>query len=179
MLRFVSGLAAAAALVVPGSALAGAEPASEGPTPPQACKQERLSIGAEAFRALHGTNKTKSNALGKCIAKKAKARGENSAEAQSACRAEQGDPDFAASHDGNTFDQYYGTGKGRNAFGKCVSSKAKAANHADDRTTIKAARQCNAERVADAAAFKTAYGARPNAFGKCVSKKAKAQNQTP
>ncbi len=51
------------------------------------------------------------------------------------CKAEQADPDFAASHDGKTFDEFYGTngnpkketpGALKNAFGKCVSSKAKA-----------------------------------------------------
>ncbi len=51
------------------------------------------------------------------------------------CKAEQADPNFAASHDGKTFDEFYGTngnpkketsGTGKNAFGKCVSSKAKA-----------------------------------------------------
>jgi hypothetical protein len=45
--------------------------------------------------------------------------------AAKACAAERSDPGFAASHDGETFEQFYGTNKnGKNAFGKCVSGKA-------------------------------------------------------
>ena len=51
------------------------------------------------------------------------------------CKAEQADPAFADAHEGKTFDEFYGTngnpkketpGALKNAFGKCVSSKAKA-----------------------------------------------------
>ena len=36
-------------------------------------------------------------------------------------------------HDGKTFQEFYGTGKhGRNAYGKCVSSKARAFKHQQD-----------------------------------------------
>ena len=43
------------------------------------------------------------------------------------CKAEQADPNFAASHGGKTFDEFYGTNPNmKNSFGKCVSSKAKA-----------------------------------------------------
>jgi len=42
-------------------------------------------------------------------------------------RARCADPNFAASHGGETFDQFYGTNPNlNNAFGKCVSSKAQA-----------------------------------------------------
>ena len=34
-----------------------------------ACKSERQQIGADAFKAKHGTNANKSNAFGKCIQK--------------------------------------------------------------------------------------------------------------
>lgn len=43
------------------------------------------------------------------------------------CKAERSDPTFADTHGGMTFDQHYGTNKNlKNAFGKCVSGKAKA-----------------------------------------------------
>jgi hypothetical protein len=66
-----------------------------------------------------------------------------------------------------TFAQTYGTNKNRsNAFGKCVSKRARAS------------KQCDAEEAADPAAFKAKYGTGKNgnnAHGKCVSSKAKAQ----
>ncbi len=74
-----------------------------------------------------------------CVSSKAKGElaeeSEEKVNAAKACKAEQADPDFAASHDGKTFDEFYGTngnpkketpGTGKNAFGKCVSTKAKA-----------------------------------------------------
>jgi hypothetical protein len=33
------------------------------------CKAERESLGAEAFKAKHGTNANKANAFGKCVSK--------------------------------------------------------------------------------------------------------------
>ena len=39
----------------------------------KACKTERKAMGDAAFRSKHGTNASKSNAFGKCVAKLAKA----------------------------------------------------------------------------------------------------------
>ena len=75
----------------------------------------------------------------------------------------------------------------RNAFGKCVSQKAKAKEHAadeqdqEDATEFKnAAKECASERTADADTFKTTYGTEgsnfKNAFGKCVSQKVREDN---
>jgi hypothetical protein len=88
--------------------------------------------------------------------------------AQQMCAAEK-----AANAD--AFKQTYGTNKNKsNAFGKCVSGKAKAAHAA----TQNAAKACAAEQSADAAAFAAKYGtngkskgADKNAMGKCVSSK--------
>ena len=72
------------------------------------------------------------------------------------------------------FGDLYGTNANKsNAFGKCVSARAKANRHA----TSHAVSACRAEQAADATAFKTKYGTnagKANAFGKCVSAKAKA-----
>jgi hypothetical protein len=86
------------------------------------------------------------------------------------------------------FRQTYGTNKNRhNAFGKCVSHRAKAtAKAGHDAATvadqvaaeINAAAACKQERSDDPAAFKAKYGTnrnKRNAFGKCVSKTAKAK----
>ena len=98
--------------------------------------------------------------------------------AVSTCRAEQADTTFAANHGGKTFDQVYGTGKnGKDAFGKCVASKAKAANDTADANVLDAVKQCKADRASDPAAFKNKYGKnrnKANALGKCVSQTAKA-----
>lgn len=78
----------------------------------------------------------------------------------------------------STFAQTYGTNANRsNAFGKCVSKRAKqtSADAAAAKTSASAA--CKAEQGADAAAFTKKYGSGKkgaNAFGKCVSGQAKA-----
>ncbi|HET7137604.1 MAG TPA: hypothetical protein VFI04_04565 [Gaiellaceae bacterium] len=77
--------------------------------------------------------------------------------------------------DAAAFKNTYGTNANKaNAWGKCVSGKAKAAHAA----VQNAAQQCAAEQSADAAAFATKYGTNgkskgtdKNAMGKCVSGK--------
>lgn len=152
-------------------------------SPAQQCKQERTAIGAQAFKDLHGTNANKSNAFGKCVSKKTKST-ESAAKtaktnAAKDCKAEE-------ALDPAAFKTKYGTGKTKNnAYGKCVSTKAKAktdaAVNAALKTEINAAKSCKTERTADPAAFKAKYGTnktKSNAFGKCVSAKAKAQAPT-
>ena len=52
---------------------------------------------------------------------------ENLQNAAQQCRTERNDPNFATSHGGKSFTDFYGTNRNkRNAFGKCVSGKAKA-----------------------------------------------------
>ena len=167
------------ALVLPVAAFAEDGAAGEGSSPAQACRAEQALLGPDAFKQAYGTNADKSNAFGKCVAKKATGRSKSHANAVSACRAEQADAAFADTHGGKTFDQFYGTGKnGNNAFGKCVSSKAKASNDAADAAVTNAARACKAERASDPAAFRAKYGKntrRSNALGKCVSQAAKTK----
>ena len=68
----------------------------------------------------------------------------------------------------------------KNAFGKCVSEKAKAKKAAADKEDkaqgkdrVNAAQTCKAAKQDDADKFATDFGAKKNAFGKCVSKTAK------
>ena len=106
------------------------------------CKAEEAADPA-AFKTKYGTGKG-NNAHGRCVSQKAKA---NKAEADKQekedvnsaeeCRAEQKqNPDeFKTAHGGKTFTEFYGTNEnGKNAFGKCVSSKSKAKNQ-DGQTT--------------------------------------------
>jgi hypothetical protein len=88
------------------------------------CKAERQSKGAEAFAAEYGTNHNKKNAFGKCVSQKAKARVEAQQErtqnAAKQCKAER------QSMGAQAFAAEYGTNANKkNAFGKCVSQKAK------------------------------------------------------
>ena len=164
------------ALALPVAAFAD-DGTGEGSSPAAACRAEQAAMGADAFKTAYGTNADKSNAFGKCVSKKATGRSKSHSNAVSACRAEQADTAFADTHDGKTFDQFYGTGKnGNNSFGKCVSSKAKTAAAKQVHATVNAAKDCRAEQQADPAAFKDHYGTnanKSNAFGKCVSGKVK------
>ena len=166
-----------AILVVLAFAAVPAALAEDAPAPAQAsalCKQQRAAIGTSSFAQLYGGGR---NAYGRCVSKLASAAAGDNANAAKRCRAESADASFAATHDGKTFEQFYGSGKnGHNAFGKCVSQKS--STDAQDRqdATIAAARTCKDERARlGAAAFTAKYGNRTNAFGKCVSKIAHAQ----
>jgi membrane protein involved in colicin uptake len=138
------------------------------------CKAERGTT-----KATRKAFNLKYDGFADCMGKKAaEEEAENDAAARNAaqeCKAER-DLDPAA------FKEKYGTNKNdKNAFGKCVSGKAaekKAAMDAADAQEIaerkKAAKECAAERAADAEKFRDTYGTNKNgknAFGKCVSRK--------
>jgi len=95
-----------------------------------ACRTEQGTTpeSEAAFAQKYGTNKNKKNAFGKCVSQKADdtVKQDDAAEvsAAKACSTERGATDASRA----AFAQKYGTNKNkRNAFGKCVSQKAKAA----------------------------------------------------
>jgi hypothetical protein len=104
----------------------------------------------------------------------------------STCKSQRSEPNFAASHSGQSFTQFYGTnsgtgrGAGANAFGKCVSTIAKHEAKSDAKSGVKShvgvgaapAMTCKAMRANDLAHFQSVYGTRPNAFGECVAEHA-------
>jgi hypothetical protein len=145
--------------------------------PAATCRSIRTQLGAALFNKTYGTNAGDQNAFGKCVSATAKSQNHNevaaaSSSAASSCKSQQSDATFAVNHGGKTFEQYYGTNAdGSNAFGRCVSTTAKAASHAQGKAVVNAARSCQSEQKADPAAFKTKYGT----FGTCVSTKAKAK----
>lgn len=61
----------------------------------------------------------------------------------------------------------------RNAFGKCVSQRAKQNQKRSETAQKNAAKECKAERDADPAAFKQKY----KNLGKCVSERAKQKKE--
>ena len=88
------------------------------------CKAEKQADPA-LFAETYGTGKKGKNALGKCVSEKVKSDVaddvETFANASQECKA-------AKKDDPDAFGETYGTGKkGKNALGKCVSSKVKKA----------------------------------------------------
>jgi hypothetical protein len=168
-----------AAAVVPVSAVADPAESSDKANGARVCQALKTSMGA-TFNTTYGTNADKSNAMGKCVSAWTQAAHQNRHAAETACAAEQADPNFAAAHGGKTFAQFYGVGKkGANALQRCIHAKLHAATTAQQQATLKAAKKCKAERAANPTAFKATHGTnadKSNAFGKCVSKLAKAQN---
>jgi hypothetical protein len=147
----------------------------------QECTAQLHAMGAKAFKALYAKP-----AMRTCQGKQTKPAQNAVNNAAQQCKAEQADPNFAASHNGMTFDDFYGTNVNhRNSFGKCVSGKVQSTEAQDEENLQNAAQQCRAER-SDAGfaaghggkSFTDFYGTnhnKRNAFGKCVSQKAKAQ----
>jgi uncharacterized membrane protein len=118
-MKTLTTLALIGALALSTTAFADSSTPSPAPTTPSAseqCRTERSAMGLELFRQTYGTNKSKRNAFGKCVAK----RNHATSEAAKACKTER-------KADPSAFRAKYGTSKNkRNAFGKCVSKQAKA-----------------------------------------------------
>jgi hypothetical protein len=167
----VMGLAAA--LLIPAGAVAKPNLAEKRAAKAQ-CKDERGKS-----RATRAAFRAKYQGFRACVLQNAaeeEAENEKAREnAAHECKAER-------SEDAAAFREKYGTNENkRNAFGKCVSSKAaekKAEMDAKDEEQAdefkNAAKECAAERSEDAAAFREKYGTnenKRNAFGKCVSSK--------
>jgi hypothetical protein len=176
MKRYLLIGAAAAALAVPAGAFAAGTPSANS-LALQACKTQQAQSGAATFKATYGAN-----AYGKCVSKATRAGAATLQNSAEACKAEQAlaAADFSAAHDGKTFNAFYGgNAKGKsadaNAYGKCVSQKAKATTQQQTQATVAAAKACKAELAASKTAFATAYGTKANAFGKCVAKKSTAK----
>ena len=139
------------------------------------CKQERGSTRAtrEAFKAEY-------HSMSRCVRRRAaeeeKERGQAKSNAARDCKAER-------KLDPEAFAEKYGANKNdRNAYGKCVSAKARenkaemdAEDSEDAAETKNAAKRCAAEREEMGREdFADKYGTNPNkrnAFGKCVSRK--------
>jgi len=188
MKTFTAVIVLAAALVVPAAAVAKPD-ASDKRAAIAQCKAERGKS-----KATHRGFKAKYHSFSRCIHQDAvvehaqkRAALKNAAKE---CKAERSDAEFPASHDDKSFQEFYGTGKhGRNAYGKCVSSKARAFKHQQDEADKQdaaafknAAKECQSEDDDDAfedshdgKSFEDFYGTNHNhrnAFGKCVSGKA-------
>ena len=171
MRKMILTLVALSALALPIAAMADDAAPTAASAANQLCKQEQTKMGAAAFAAAYGTNSSKSNAFGKCVAKNSANAAAAVDNAAKACRTER-------AADAGAFAKKYGTngkpggaGAGSNAFGKCVSQKAKAATDAEAAKAPSAAKQCKALAKSDPAGYATSYGKDKNALGKCVAAK--------
>jgi hypothetical protein len=166
--------AALALVLAPIAALASPRPAQAAS---KDCSALRAKIGSAAFTQAFGGG---ANAFGVCVSRFTRFEQADLNSANALCRAEQADRNFAATHGGKTFVEFYGTGaKHKNAFGNCVSLKARNSS-ATGRSGMNPARACAALRTRmTAAVFKQSFGTNANhsnAFGKCVSIVARAQS---
>lgn len=133
--------------------------------PARTCRAIRTTLGVSLFDLSYGKNKNDRNAFGKCVSTTAHLQAHNELSASATCAAAQADPNFASTHNGQTFYQVYGTNSDQsNAFGMCVSSTAKTASNAHTQAVIHAAQTCKAQRKSDPAAFKSKY----KRFSACV-----------
>jgi hypothetical protein len=185
MKKLLIAAAVAAAAVAPVAAMAADPAPADFKNAAKFCKAFKAASGSN-FASMFGTKK---NAYGKCVSKTAKSNANEDAtqektaktNAAKECKAERGDAAFADSHGGKSFAEFYGTNKnGKNAYGKCVSTKAKAKKAAADKedkaqaaNRVSAAKSCKQAKKDDADKFAEDFGTRRNAFGKCVSKTAK------
>ena len=190
--RMIVGAAWLVALAIPAAASADRPTQTDQRNAAQECRFERGSQAATqlAFRVKWGTNASGRTPFGRCVSatarEEAQERQQARANAAKECQVERAmsDEDFkaVAEHEGKTFEQFYGTNENlSNAFGKCVSTKAKANKQEmdkgdrEDAEDIKeAAQACMAEREADLDDFRDEYGTNQNnrnAFGRCVSQK--------
>ena len=171
------------ALAAPVAAFADGAPTTPYSVANQICKQAQASMLAADFAKAYGTNATRSNAFGKCVAAHGVAATQTVSDANKTCKTEQAmpDADFMAAHGGKTFDQYYGTntskgkGSGSNAFGKCVSKAASAAAGTQAAAATSAAKSCKAALKASTKDFASKWGNGRNAFGKCVAATSKTK----
>jgi len=145
------------------------------------CKTERGKSSAhrEAFKARYGT-------MSRCVSRTTV---EEENEGKKARKNAAHDCKEERALDREAFAENYGTNaNNKNAYGKCVSSKAKAeeekmdAADAEEATERKqAARECAAEREEiGREAFATNWGTnanKSNAFGKCVSETARKNSE--
>ena len=159
------------AALAPVAASAGASPSATSARTD--CAKLRATMGTTAFAHAYAT-------FGACVSRYAPVEQQVTVSANATCTAQQADPNFAATHDGKTFAQFYGTGKnGKDAFARCVSTVAQANRQAEQQGRLNPARTCRALRTQlTRSVFDQTYGKNANdrnAFGKCVSTTAKTQ----
>jgi hypothetical protein len=154
--------------IAPASASAAGTPSAEG-LAKASCKAQKAEMGAKLFKRTYNA-KSVAKAVKSCAGVTEDTAADALENAAKDCKAER-------DADAETFAMDYGTNaNGKNAYGKCVSSKAKDQVQEETDATVTAAETCKALKKDEAATFESTYGTKKNAFGKCVSATAKAQD---
>jgi hypothetical protein len=160
-------LAVLLALAVPAAALATDEAPSPVDLAKAACKSEKAQMAVNTFKATYAAGSV-SGATKTCVAKRDGGAATDLRNAAKECKAER-------AADAAAFTKKYGTNKnGKNAYGKCVSGKAREKTEQETEARVNGAKTCKKLKAEDKAAFEADYVTKKNAFGKCVSKTAKA-----
>jgi len=168
------------ALAAPIAAFADGAP-TPASTANQICKQAQKQMDPTLFAQTYAPKGPTASAFGKCVSANASKAQQDVSDATKTCKAEQADPNFPASHDGKTFDQFYGsnTSKGKgasaNAYGKCVSRAVSRSVSAQSKSLATAAKTCKAVKKNDPTGFAGKYGSGKNALGKCVATTSKTK----
>jgi len=139
-----------------------------------------------AHPELIGTGKTYPT-MKACVKAQTALNDQNVVNAAKDCIAERDAANFASTHGGKTFDQYYGTngdngnGKGAekgngngNAFGKCVSSKANGKTAEQQTAQTNAAKKCRTPELK--ALIGVGTGKQYKNFGACVTAQSKTHS---
>ena len=184
-MRYMCATIVALALALPAAAFAAGTPNTNS-LANSSCKTQQTQmalISANTFKLAYGTNASRSNAFGKCVAKATVTASVAVQNAAKTCKAQQADVNFAnAATNPNhlTFNAFYGAnGKGKsadaNAYGKCVSKLTQLSTNAQTKADVAAAKTCKTELAASKrrVPFASTYGASKNAFGVCVSRHSK------
>jgi len=164
---FLAGALALAIAPVASAAVAQAPSAED--LAKKSCKAQKAELGTKVFKQTYNA-KSVAKAVKACAGVAEDTAAEELKNAAQECRAER-------DADADAFAETYGVNEnGKNAYGKCVSSKAKEAVEEETDDVVTAAGTCKTMKADDTAAFEDAYGTRKNAFGKCVSAQAEAQD---
>jgi hypothetical protein len=164
MLKLI--LAALLVLAVPAAALALDETPSPADLAKAACKSEKAQLGTNTFMLTYSASA--STAMNACVAKRDGPTATDLKNAAKACKAER-------AADPAAFTKKYATNKnGKNAYGKCVSTKARHATGQETQARVNAAKTCKKLKAEQKATFEADYGTNKNAFAKCVAQTAKA-----
>jgi hypothetical protein len=138
------------------------------------CREQRRTMGMADFRSLYAPTSSPKVAFDVCVARLTAQSSTAAKNAAKACQAER------AADPVEFMNDYGKNGNKANAFGKCVSMKARDVTEEAQEATLDAAAACKADRrQMGAQAFRDEYGTnakKSNAFGMCVKKKKQQQS---
>ena len=168
MIRKLFVVLVVALATVPATAFAGNSARDVHASASKQCTAVQAKIGAISFGRTFAS-------FGACVSALTPLARQNANTAAASCRSARANANFAATHDGKTFAQFYGVGPTHtNAFGKCVSRKERAASAAD----LSATSACQSEQGAAFAAC-IALKAHPSLTVSPIQPSQESQQQEP